>query len=300
MPWFFVGTILLDIAAFATGVLLCYFGKDLLEKGITGSFSGEGQVSSTQFKVLTSSPGLVFALAGLIVIGTAIYRGNELTTQTTAPPSISDGRPDLDQLSSSMTIRMLKESPSVQFARARLEDARQWAKAGERASALLQLAQAIVVEPQLLRAALDSAELRAVMADEDFEELVRRRFALASSTPAESAAVVPRLEPTTGDLVGHLRLFALQRAANGLGFEDTASLVAKVPAGPGTERREATLSTLVELLGRNPNALVRLLEDDRYRWLRQDVAMMEGLRDRLAAVSAEVPTRSNVARSDPR
>ena len=288
MSWFLLGTIFLDIAAFATGIFLCYLGKDLLEKGISGSFIGEGEVASTQFKVITSSPGLVFAVAGLVVISTAILSDNEFTTET-GVPRVAGGRdkPDLDQLSHSMTIRMLGESAAVTFAKDRFEEAEQWARVGEAESARVKLAQAIVVEPQLLRDALESPDLQLIMVDEDFEELVRRRFALASRTPEESVTnTLMRASSPMRDLVGRLRLFALQRAAEGVVPEDVGHLIAQVPTQAETEATEKTLSTLAKLIDRNPNALVLLLEDTRYQWLRRHPAILEGLYDRAITASA--------------
>ena len=55
-----IATLLLKLSYLAVGVLLCYLGRDLLLKGVTAQFEGEGESSRVKLRVLTSSPGLVF------------------------------------------------------------------------------------------------------------------------------------------------------------------------------------------------------------------------------------------------
>lgn len=71
-----------EIAHLATGIALCVLGKSLLEKGIRADFLGEGEIVSKKFRLVTASPGLVFLLAGLVVITAAVFTQSEFVQST--------------------------------------------------------------------------------------------------------------------------------------------------------------------------------------------------------------------------
>jgi hypothetical protein len=72
-----LAAIIFEIAHLATGVALCILGKSLLEKGIRADFLGEGEIASKKIRLLTSSPGIVFLLAGLVVVTSAVFTQSE-------------------------------------------------------------------------------------------------------------------------------------------------------------------------------------------------------------------------------
>ena len=79
-----IAAVVFEIAHLTTGILLCVLGKSLLEKGIKGDFLGEGEVVSKKFRLVTASPGIVFLIAGLVVITTAVFTQTEFV-QIAAP-----------------------------------------------------------------------------------------------------------------------------------------------------------------------------------------------------------------------
>lgn len=77
-----IASIVLKLAYLASGLLLAYLGKDLLEKGVRGSFAGEGQVASTRLRLVTSSPGVVFLVAGLGIVLASVFTRAEYWERT--------------------------------------------------------------------------------------------------------------------------------------------------------------------------------------------------------------------------
>lgn len=69
---------ILRLAYLGTGLVLCLIGRSLIEQGIVTRFEGQGGAAGVRLRVVTASPGLVFALAGLFVIGLAIFRQVEI------------------------------------------------------------------------------------------------------------------------------------------------------------------------------------------------------------------------------
>jgi len=63
-----VAVVLLKVADLFAGILLCFLGKSLFERGIKADFAGEGTVSTVRFKLVTSSPGAIFLVAGLAIV----------------------------------------------------------------------------------------------------------------------------------------------------------------------------------------------------------------------------------------
>lgn len=63
-----VAAVILKIAYLVSGCLLCYMGQKLLEKGVEGRTKVEGEVAGNKWMLLTSSPGIVYAMCGLCII----------------------------------------------------------------------------------------------------------------------------------------------------------------------------------------------------------------------------------------
>ncbi len=275
MSLFVIGTVVLDIAAFATGLTLCLFGKVLLEKGISGGFQGEGNVASNQFKIVTSSPGLVFAVAGLVVIGIAITKENRLDSVIgTFGDSSATAGPSLDQLAQQVSVRMLGSSSDLTFAQEKFEEAVSRAQIGDLDAARVLLSQAIVVQPELLRQALDSSDLEEIVVDGGFAEITRQRFAMIIDHPADLRSSTPAM---ASELLSRLRVHAMRTMTAGPAPNDVTTLVDEVPKRGGEESTEATLSTLTRIVEEDPEALVDLLEDPEYEWITNNQQIVGGL-----------------------
>lgn len=79
-----LATVLLELAYLSTGILLCFMGLRLLEKGVESKIKLKGEIGGRKWALLTSSPGIVFALCGLGIILYAIvtaYRAGYATPQ---------------------------------------------------------------------------------------------------------------------------------------------------------------------------------------------------------------------------
>ena len=70
--------ILLKVAYLTCGIILCLIGNNLIRKGIETKFEGEGSFAKNSIRIVTTSPGLVFLVAGLIVIGTTIFQKTKI------------------------------------------------------------------------------------------------------------------------------------------------------------------------------------------------------------------------------
>ncbi|MFX0067361.1 MAG: hypothetical protein ACFFC7_35010 [Candidatus Hermodarchaeota archaeon] len=74
--------LIIKFAQLGTGLVLCFLGKVLLEKGVRADFFGEGEIASKKLRIITSSPGIIFLIAGLSIVIFAIKTQAELTIQT--------------------------------------------------------------------------------------------------------------------------------------------------------------------------------------------------------------------------
>ena len=64
--------IALKLAHLVAGVIICFLGKSLLIRGVRADFLGEGEIDSKKLRIVTSSPGLIFLIAGLVIVITTI------------------------------------------------------------------------------------------------------------------------------------------------------------------------------------------------------------------------------------
>ena len=98
-------SIIMEIAYLATGIILCMIGKSLLEKGISSKFVAEGEVVSKKFRLITSSPGLVFLVAGMAIIIYAIITPSIFEKRVTSSEHFSESN---DTLSSPETTSIVQ------------------------------------------------------------------------------------------------------------------------------------------------------------------------------------------------
>jgi len=100
-----LASVTFEIAHLAAGIALCVLGKSLLEKGIRGDFTGEGEAAARKFRIVTTSPGLVFLVAGLVVIVATVFTQSEFV-QTSSEQARAEkgekGQPVVTQTTSRM------------------------------------------------------------------------------------------------------------------------------------------------------------------------------------------------------
>lgn len=79
MKWHIIAALALEILYISSGLILCIIGKNMLEKGIKADFSADGEIANKKFRIITSAPGLVFLLAGLVIVVTTITNKSKYT-----------------------------------------------------------------------------------------------------------------------------------------------------------------------------------------------------------------------------
>ena len=75
---------LIKFTCFLLGYLVIRMGHSLLEKGVKGEFKFRGTFSGVRADLVSASPGLLFLLLGVILIGYAMTVNKSVET-TTAP-----------------------------------------------------------------------------------------------------------------------------------------------------------------------------------------------------------------------
>lgn len=276
-----VAAALLEFAYLAAGLILCYFGKDMLEKGLTTGFRADGGAASMKFRVATSSPGLVFMIAGLVVIGTAI-RTQALFEQRRETPAAEPQQQQttdasLTELADRVVIsRLAQPSAEQTFAQSQIAAARRHMNAHDTPAALVSLVHAVVVSPGVLKTALDDPDLRTLTADPTFQAIVRQRFKLPLNVTVS--------QQTTRDrsVLGELGLFAQDRRQG----EDVSSLLQQFPSQSEHEPVAATAERLRAVLARNPRALFSFLRAPEHGWMLQNEQLVAELRSAMSQMAS--------------
>jgi hypothetical protein len=97
-----IASVTFEIAHLTAGIALCVLGKSLLEKGVRGDFTGEGEAASQKFRLVTTSPGLVFLVAGLVVIVATVFTQSEFVQTSSENARLEKGEPMVTQTTSRM------------------------------------------------------------------------------------------------------------------------------------------------------------------------------------------------------
>ena len=258
----------LKLTYVVTGLTLCYFGKDMIEKGLSTGFRADGTVASAKFRVATTSPGLVFMLAGLVIVSLAIWRQAEFEAGARA------GSASLAALADQVIVsRFAEPSPEGAFARSQMEAARRALADGDRESALLSLAQAVVLDPGFLKTTLQDEALAPLAADPRFEAMVRARWALAPAAADQPSPESPQTAAVP-PVVGELGMLAVDSPRS----EDVAALADAMPREAGREPVTATAARLRTMVARNPRVLYKLLRQPDYRWILEDDRLVAAVR----------------------
>ena len=85
---------LLKIAALLFGFLTIRMGYDLIREGAKGDFTFKANLAGLKADLASVSPGLLFVLLGIGLIGYSVYVKKEITVtppqqQVSAPPNVS-------------------------------------------------------------------------------------------------------------------------------------------------------------------------------------------------------------------
>jgi hypothetical protein len=295
MNQYLVVIVVLEIVYLAVGLILCVIGKSLLEKGITGQFTAGGEVASRSFRIATSSPGLVFLLAGLAVVVSTVVEKSDYRTaiygsasapptrtelQTTVDPVPDIPRPgqqdygaNVDRMLQSITIfNTFAESEKTALAGRLFDDARKKVDSNDTANALDSLAVAIVLNPAIFPTARSDAKTAALTEDPLLGELMLTRLKLLIKAQEE----IP-LTPAARAVGDRLKIFALSKPVVA-DKTKSAELIAAFPKSPGGEKEATTIQRLETLLRADPRVLVTMFDDPQYRWMMQEGEVFEWLK----------------------
>jgi len=158
-----VATVFLRLAYLAAGLILAHIGRGLLEKGIRGDFAGEGEIASRKFKIITSSPGILFLIAGLGIVIAAIITPSEFIQQYSGGNTKQVETDKLKRLAGNyIKSRMVKNGSQgdvERFSNWHFGRAVILADQKEIEAAEAHLIMAVVLDPQLAQRALDTEQL---------------------------------------------------------------------------------------------------------------------------------------------
>lgn len=272
----------MEVAYLATGIILCMIGKGLLEKGISGKFLAEGEIASRKFRMITSSPGLVFLVAGLVIVVSAIYRQTDFTQLITKRGDAKVGTEelaqnsaveiDLDSLVQMMTsYSLVAPSEERQLASQNYALAIESAEAGNWNTATEYLVRAMSFDPSMIERTLQEQKLRKIVQDPLVVSLARARLELAlraqrdQPLSGEAMAILVKLDIYAGSL------------PQPSDVSKTNEIIADIPTSARQESSQKTLGRIKALLKENPRALHSLLRDQHYRWIFQDATLMTWL-----------------------
>ena len=268
MSEFILAPVLLELAYLGCGLTLCFLGKGLLEKGISGQFQGSGAVASHRFRLVTSSPGLVFTVSGLVIIAVAIVSPARYRISGATPPG---GAPLSELAGRTIEGRFAQETRDASVAQLHYDMAIQAGGNGNHRVAATHLASAIVLQPTLLNRALGDPTLSAALADPALAGLIRSRFDLPLDVPTE-----PQSAPA---LASYLKVYIVAKgisdaAAADPRTRDLASALSK-------DREGESAAALLGLLQSDPRGLLRIIEDPKNSWILTSERIVRALRDRI-------------------
>lgn len=85
--------ILMKIVCFILGYLTIRLGYNLISSGVKGEFKFSAKLSGFKTDLASVSPGLLFVLLGIFLIGFAIYVEKEVTLEK--KPGVNIEKPDV-------------------------------------------------------------------------------------------------------------------------------------------------------------------------------------------------------------
>lgn len=277
--------VLLKVAYLATGLTLCIIGKNLIEKKLETKFEGEGSVAKTSFKIITTSPGLVFLVAGLVVIGVAIFQQFEIKEAYQKAMSTEKDRKDTEfkitgannyqtLVEKSRTIRFAQDRDRTQFVKAELKRAKELSGVGKVNQAAVHLSIAVVVQPDVVVTIVSDPAYASVLKQPQFNTIAHARFEL----PLHTASLpTTSLSPMAEEVVARLQTLATRQKLQDEKALEARAIARLIPTTRGTEPKEKTVSRLVELLNKSPHVLLEHLRDTEGRWILEDSEILSAL-----------------------
>ncbi|MBC8376633.1 MAG: hypothetical protein H8E26_11365 [FCB group bacterium] len=277
--------VLLKVAYLACGLTLCIIGKNLIKKKFETKFEGEGLIAKTSFKIATTSPGLVFLVAGLIVIGVAIFQQSEISEAYHEATSKNKEwktqelkttmTDDYDVLVEKIrTIRFAQEADRTQFINTELKQAKDLANAGKVNEAAVHLSIAVVFQPAALANIVSDSAYFSVIKLPQFNTITTARFELPLHT---TRLPVNSLSPIAEVVVTGLQTLASRQKLKDEQALEAWTIANLIPITRDIESTKMTVNRLVELLDKSPHVLLEHLSDVNGRWILEDQNILSEL-----------------------
>lgn len=262
--------ILLKVVYLIAGLALCFMGKVLIEKKYETTFKGEGSLAKNSFKFTTSSPGLVFLVAGLIIIGVAIFQKSEINEthkeKQTEKGSSTDFELNRYQslVETTSNIRFAGESELTQFVQTKLIQAKEASIAGNIDEAAVHLSIAVVTQPNILASILADDVYVAVLKHPQFNAIVQARFKLpliAVNLPSTTLSVIAE------EVISGLKQLTTRQKPGDKQSTEARIITKNIPNKSGIESENITFNRLAKLLDISPYILLEVLNSDKGQWI---------------------------------
>jgi hypothetical protein len=276
--------VLVKLAYLATGLVVCFLGKGMLEKGVSADFLGEGQIASRKLRIVTSSPGILFLLAGLAILLVAINHQTAVTADgdvklARAPVAASA---DVGRLmTQARAVNRATMPEDAGRAKAYLEEAIRCVPRGAHMECLDILVKAVALDPSLTENIQQSPLFDRFARDPAYQAFAAARLRIFLRT---DRAAAPLSDDARG-LLARIEALASRPAGRAAGAPDAVkSADALLRAG----RPDASLLASLELLlERDPAALHSLLSNGGNSWALESDAVHVALSRGLARLAGK-------------
>lgn len=269
--------VLLKIAYLVSGLILCLVGKGLIEKKLRANFEGEGSIGESSFKVVSTSPGLIFLTAGFLAIAAAIFQEFKIvdsdieTMVETGTDSMNEGEKITTLVKSIREIRFADADHTEPSLDAAIDLASAYAAAGNIEESAVYVAIAIVTSPATLARFYEDKIFEPVLNNPQLQRIIQSRFALPMSMPEIPGNQLSTLaEQNLAMLQSLARLEAPTDDQISLAWNKSES----IPNNPGQQSEVQIFALLEQLLALSSNVLHTELVKPGRRWILHNEQLM--------------------------
>ena len=262
--------ILLKVAYLGCGLVLCLIGKGLIERKLKAKFESEGSVGNSTFKVVSTSPGLIFLTAGFFAIGAAIFQEFELVDSNTdssmvsADPS-SDSTAKISKLVERVrTIRFADADSSESSVESAVAFATRFAASGDIERASVYAAMAIVASPGSLAQFHEDSVFEQVLENPHLRNIIQARFELPIFQPQTSSN---HLSPVAEHVLSRLQSLGKLESPATDRIGQAAKLSEAIPDTADTQGEEISLDQLMQVLELSASVLLNELRKPQRSWI---------------------------------
>ncbi len=282
-----VAAVIVKVAYLVSGLVICFIGKSLLEKGITADFHGEGEIASRKLRIVTSSPGIIFLLAGLAVLIVGIRHD----TSVGADGVVRLGQATFtdDQLDPAVLIERMRvvnrDAPQEENTRANayFDQAVRCERREADANCLELLLKATALDPNLIVQVQESPIQQKRLNDPMFRAYATARMRIYLQ---QAAALQPLSNNATG-LLARLSFLVSQWPSSKTSNEGIGTAETRLGIGVVDPR---LIEALVTILNSNPKALLYMLKKHDNAWALENEEIQLALSKALDGVSLNLFT----------